>query len=139
MIYKIFSAIVLLSIVSCSKPDANKQKQYLEGYWEIKTVEMPSGNKKDFNLNTIIDYIEINGDSGARTKVSPNLDGTFTTNGVSEKFLLKIEDDSLRMIYKTPFAEWQETVIIAQDSLLTVKNKDNKIYTYTQFQKFDFE
>lgn len=139
MIYKIFLTIFLLVIVSCSKPDPNNAKQYLEGYWEIKTVEMPSGKTKNFDINTLIDYIEIKGDSGSRTKVSPNLDGTFTTNGLSEKFILKIEDDSLRMFYKTTFAEWKETVIKAQDSILTVRNRDNKTYTYTKFQKFEFE
>lgn len=139
MNYKLYFAIFALFLLSCSKPDPENQKQYLEGYWEIKTVEMPSGNKKDFDINTLIDYIEVKGDSGVRTKVSPKLDGTFITNGVSEKFILKIENDSLRMLYKTPFSEWQETVIEAQDSILTVKNRDNKIYTYTKFQKFDFE
>lgn len=100
---------------------------------------MNTGKKKDFSVNTVIDYIEVKGDSGIRTKVSPKFDGTFTTNGVSENFTLKVEDDSLRMFYKTPFDEWKETVIEAKDSTLVVINKDNKIYTYTKFQKFNFD
>ena len=138
MTYKLFLALLLLLIISCSKPDPEIQKQNLSGYWEIKTVEMPSGNEKNFNMNTIVDHIEVKGDSGVRTKVSPKLDGSFTTNGDSEKFTLKIEDDSLRMYYKTPFDQWKETVIKAKDSVLTVKNSDNKTYTYTKFKKFDF-
>lgn len=138
MDYRIISVVLLLFMFSCSKPDPIAQKQNLEGYWEIKSVEMPSGKKKDFNLNVIVDFVEVKGDSGIRTKVSPNLDGTFMTNGVSENFSLKIEDDSLRMYYKTPFDEWKETVIEAKDSILIVKNRDNKIYTYEKFQKFDF-
>lgn len=124
---------------SCEKPNPEAQKQNLSGYWEIKTVKMPDGDKKEFNINTVVDFIEIKGDSGMRTKVSPKFDGTFTTNGVSEDFTLKIEEDSLRMYYKTPFDEWKETVIEAKDSTLTVKNRDNKIYTYSKFKKFDFE
>ena len=139
MSYKIVSAILLVFVFSCAKPDPEAQKQNLGGYWEIKAVEMPSGNKKNFDLNTIIDHIEMKGDSGIRTKVSPKLDGTFTTNGDSENFTLKIENDSLRMYYKTPFDEWKETVIEAKDSTLIVKNRDNKIYTYAKFQKFNFE
>lgn len=138
MHYKIFSCILLLFVLSCAKPDPKSQKQNLEGYWEIKVVEMPSGNKKDFDLNTIIDHIEIKGDSGIRTKVSPKLDGTFITNGDTETFSLKIENDSLRMYYKTPYDAWKETVIEAKDSVLTVKNRDNKVYTYVKFKKFDF-
>lgn len=139
MQYKIISAIFLLLFISCAKPDTEAQKQNLTGYWEIKTVEMPSGTKKDFGMNTIVDHIEIKGDSGIRTKVAPKLDGTFTTNGDSEIFHLKVEDDSLRMYYKTPFDQWKETVVEVEDSILIVKNRDNKIYTYSKFVKFEFE
>ncbi|MGO3182183.1 MAG: lipocalin family protein [Aequorivita sp.] len=135
---KISIVLLLLFVISCAKPNPDEQKKNLDGYWEIETVKMASGKKKDFSANTIVDYIEVKGDSGIRTKVSPKLDGTFRTNGASEKFTLKIEDDSLRMFYKTPFDEWKETVIEAKDSTLIVKNRDHKIYTYTQFEKFDF-
>ena len=137
MNYKIAILLITGFFISCEKPNPEEQKQNLSGYWEIKSVEMPSGNKKDFSVNTIVDYIEIKGDSGIRTKLSPKFDGTFTTNGVSEKFILKIEEDSLRMYYQTPFDEWKETVIEAKDSLLSVKNRDNKIYNYSKFEKFD--
>ncbi len=133
MNYKITYLLFALFIISCEKPNPEAQKQNLSGYWEIKTVKMPDGEEKKFDVNTIIDYIEINGDKGSRTKVSPKFDGTFTTNGVSEDFTLKIEEDSLRMYYKTPFHEWKETVIEAKDSTLTVINTDNKIYTYSKF------
>lgn len=139
MSYKFTLSIIILFFLSCEKPNPEAQKQNLSGYWEIKTVKMPDGEKKEFDINTILDYIEIKGNSGIRTKVSPKFDGTFTTNGVSENFTLEIEEDSLRMYYKTPFDEWKETVIEAKDSTLTVKNRDNKIYTYSKFKKFDFE
>lgn len=100
---------------------------------------MPDGEKKEFNMNMVVDFIEVKNDSGVRTKVSPKFDGSFTTNGVSENFTLKIEDDSLRMYYETPFDTWKETVIEAKDSTLTVKNRDNKIYSYSKFKKFDIE
>ena len=122
---KIIIILVSLIALSCEKPNPEAQKQNLGGYWEIKTVKMPNGEKKEFGINTIIDYIEVKGDSGQRTKVSPKLDGTFASNGVSENFTLKIEEDSLRMYYKTPFDEWKETVIVVKDSTLTVKNRDN--------------
>jgi len=130
---------LLLLAISCEKPNLDAQKQNLSGYWEIESVKMPDGEKKEFDINIVIDYIEVKGDSGTRTKVSPKFDGTFTTNGISENFTLKIEEDSLRMYYKTPFDEWKETVIEAKDSSLTVINRDHKIYTYSKFKKFDFE
>ena len=134
-IYIIFFSFIFLGF---EKPNPEAQKQNLSGYWEIKTVKMPDGEKKEYTINTVVDYIEIKGDSGTRTKVSPRFDGTFRTNGISENFTLKIEDDSLRMYYKTPFDAWKETVIKAEDSTLAVINRDNKIYTYSKFKKFDF-
>ena len=139
MKYRITILLLAVIFISCEKPNPEAQKQNLSGYWEIKSVKMPNGEKKEFNINTVVDYIELNGDNGTRTKVSPKFDGTFTTNGVSEDFTLKIEEDSLRIYYKTPFDEWKETVIEAKDSSLTVKNRDNKIYSYSKFKKFDFE
>ncbi len=127
----------LFFAISCEKPNPEAQKQNLSGYWEIKSVKMPDGEKKEFNINTVVDYIETNGNNGTRTKVSPKFDGTFVTNGVAENFTLKIEEDSLRMYYKTQFDAWKETVIEAKDSTLTVKNRDNKIYTYSKFRKFE--
>lgn len=138
MYSKCLGLLILFFVISCAKPNPQEQKKNLNGYWEIQDVKMASGKKKDFGVNTIVDYIEVKGDSGFRTKVSPKLDGSFNTNGTSEKFTLKIEDDSLRMLYKTPFDEWKETVIEAKDSTLVVINRDNKIYTYSQFEKFDF-
>ena len=139
MKYSIYIILFGFIFLGCEKPNPEAQKQNLSGYWEIKTVKMPDGEKREFNINTVIDHIEVKGDSGARTKVSPRFDGTFRTNGVSENFTLKIEEDSLRMYYKTPFDEWKETVVLAKDSTLTVINRDNKIYTYSKFKKFEFE
>lgn len=137
MNFRIILFILTSVLLSCEKPNPEEQKQNLSGYWEIKAVEMPDGKMKDFNVNTIIDYIEIKGDSGTRTKVSPKIDGTFVTNGASEDFTLNIEDNMLQMHYKTSFDEWNETVIEAKDSSLIVKNRDNKTYIYSKFKRFN--
>lgn len=139
MNYKLSILIFALLIISCEKPNPEVQKQNLSGYWEIKAVEMPNGKTKEFDINIIVDHIEIKDNNGTRTKVSPKIDGTFTTNGFSEDFTLKIEEDSLRMFYKTPFDEWKETVIEAKDNSLIVKNRDNKTFSYTKFEKLDLE
>lgn len=129
-----FIYIFLILIFSgCSKPDPQSMKNYLSGYWEIEEVEFPDGEKKKYDMSLVIDYIEITGEQGKRTKVSPEIDGSFSTNGVSEDFTLNIEDDNLYMLYKTPFDEWKETVLKAKDSVLVVKNRDDKIYRYKKY------
>jgi hypothetical protein len=115
------------------------QKEKLSGYWEIETVEMPNGSKKDFTFNPVVDIIQVSEDSGNRTKLFPRLDGSFINNGLTEKFVLKIEGDSLRLYYETPFNQWKETVITATDSILKVKNREGKIYSYKKFEKSTFK
>ena len=83
-----------------------------------------------------IDYITINDEGGVRLKVDPKLDGSFNTSGAAEEFRLKIEDNKLRMYYQTPYDSWVETVVSTKDSLLIVKNQDDKIYTYKAFKPF---
>ncbi len=133
MKYKVIALLLATMFFSCAKQDPEIQKQYLEGYWEIKEVEMPDKSVKNFDINLLIDHIEVNGDSGQRVKVAPLIDGTYNTNEVAEKFKLKIENDSLRVYYSTPYDSWKETIIRADDSILTVKNRDNKIYTYSKY------
>lgn len=135
---KIIPLLLLLLTLSCSKQNPMEQKEHLKGYWEIKEVKLPDGMNKDFSISTTVDFINLKGDLGTRIKVSPHLDGTFSTNNVVEEFTLKIEEDSLRLYYKTPYDSWKETVIFAKDSILKIKIPDGKIYTYKKFTKFNF-
>ncbi len=129
----------LLFLVSCSQQKPSVSKDKLSGYWMIQSVEMSDGTKKDFGFNPVVDFIEVSDTSGSRTKVAPQFDGSFKNNGEYEKFTVKIENDSLNLYYKTPFDNWKETVLIATDSLLKIKNKDAKIYSYKKFVKFNFD
>lgn len=127
-----------ISISSCAKQDPKEQTQYLGGYWSIEKAILEDGTEKDFSMSTTIDFIEVNGTTGIRKKVQPKLDGTFITSNNAETFELKIEDDSLRLYYSTPYDSWKETVLKAKDSSLTVLNRDGKTYVYKKFAKFDF-
>ena len=133
---RIFTYFFLLVLISCGKQDPTDQINKLAGYWEIESVAMSDGETKEFSMSTIVDFIEVSEENGVRTKVSPQLDGSFLNNGVAEKFDIAIENDSLRLYYKTPFDSWKETVLIATDSVLKVLNRDDKIYTYSKFKKF---
>ena len=138
---KLFSILFLISsvcIVSCGNHDPNEQKQHLNGYWTIEKVVLPDGTEKNFRMSTTVDYIMVTGNEGIRKKVQPKLDGTFETGKTVESFELRIEDDSLRMYYHTPYDSWKETVITAKDSSLVVVNRDGNTYFYKEFSPFKF-
>lgn len=131
--------ILLTSIVwSCAQQDPKEQIQYLDGYWIIEKAILEDKTEKDFSMSTTIDFIEVTGTSGIRKKVQPKLDGTFITTNNAETFELKIEEDSLRLYYNTPYDSWKETVLRAKDSSLVVLNRDGKTYVYKKFATFDF-
>jgi hypothetical protein len=123
---------------SCRRQDPSNQKDKLGGYWGIESVSSPDGDKIDFSINAVVDFIEVSEEKGMRTKVAPQFDGSFINNGTVEKFNLMIEEDSLRLYYTTPFDSWKETVLLATDSVLKIINRDSKVYTYKKFRKFNF-
>ncbi|MFT5103443.1 MAG: hypothetical protein ACI86C_001097 [Candidatus Latescibacterota bacterium] len=129
--------LLLTTMLSCSTQNPSEQINHLAGYWEITQVEFPDGSLREFGISRTIDYITLNEDGGVRLKVDPKLDGSFVTSGKAEEFKLIIEGDKLRMHYKTPYDSWVETVISTKDSLLVVKNRDDKIYTYKVFKQFE--
>jgi len=139
MFKKFLFLLTALLLISCSQQSPDEQLKNLPGYWEIESVQFPDGNEKNYKISTTIDFIEVNGKEGLRKKVNPQLDGTFKTNKSAESFTAKVEDDSLRLYYKTPFNSWKETVLLAKDSTLHVLNKDGNIYKYKKFSTFNFD
>ena len=138
MVKTLLSFVVLIMIFSCGRQDPSLQKAKLGGYWGIESVTLPDGKKMDFSINAVVDFIEVSEEKGIRTKVAPQFDGSFMNNGTAEEFNLRIEEDSLRLYYKTPFDSWKETVLLVTDSVLKIINRDSKVYTYKKLRKFNF-
>ena len=138
MVKTLLSFVVLIMIFSCGRQDPSLQKTKLGGYWGIESVTLPDGKKMDFSINAVVDFIEVSEEKGIRTKAAPQFDGSFMNNGTAEEFNLRIEEDSLRLYYKTPFDSWKETVLLVTDSVLKIINRDSKVYTYKKFRKFNF-
>lgn len=125
----IFAAAI---VASCSAP---LQPENLNGYWEIESVTLDYGTEKEYNINTIVDFIQIDGDSGTRTKVKPQLDGTFINSGATEAFTISTVD-KFSINYKTPYANWTEELLFLNEQKMRVKNKDGKVFTYKKFIPF---
>ena len=129
-----------ISIFSCSN-NPETFIPYLEGYWEIDEVTLHNGTKRDYTYNDTIDYIEVSDTlTGTRRKLKPNFQGTFETSKSLETFSIKIENDSLNIYYKTPYASWKETVIDASNNQLIIINNTNKdVYIYKRYEPLDLE
>lgn len=130
--------LLLLTLFSCGSPPPEEMRGYLNGYWEIEKVKLPDGSEKNFSINTTIDYIEVKDDSGVRKKVSPQPDGTFLTFEQQEQFKVIIRNDRLVLQYKTPYDQWEETVLKASPTVLVLLNKDLREYRYKPYQSIPY-
>ncbi|WP_431135882.1 lipocalin family protein [Psychroserpens mesophilus] len=133
--FVIFSFIIL----SCSK-NPETLIPHLNGYWEIEEVTLSDGSKKTYTYNDTVDYIEITDSlTGFRTKLKPNLSGTYETSTNKERIELKIENDSLHLMYSTPYAKWKETVLNANEEQLLIVNDNKDMYLYKRYEPINIE
>ncbi|HEA31367.1 MAG TPA: hypothetical protein ENH91_15465 [Leeuwenhoekiella sp.] len=133
-------AVVIAVICSaCSGNNPEQQKSFLDGYWEIQSVDSPYGNDKAYKMSENIDYIEIKDSTGFRAKVLPRIDGSIISNGNTENIKLTTSNDSLRLHYNTPYDEWTETVLKATENTLIVKNQKGMVYTYSRYKPIDLK
>ena len=136
---KIGFLIVSLVLISCHSNVKNEDIPKLSGYWEIKTVTLENGEKKDYKVNETVDFFELKKNEGFRQKVMPQFDGTFRTNGIKENIKVFNVDNTYFIECKTDYAMWNEEIISIEDSTLVLKNRQNIKYTYKKFKPFSFK
>lgn len=125
----IFAVAIL---TSCSSPITPEN---LNGYWEIESVTLKDGTKKDYSVNMIVDYIKVEGTSGTRTKVKPQVNGRFIDSGATETFTIN-DSENFVLEYKTPYDSWNEEIVSLTKDKMRVKNIDGKIFNYKKFTPF---
>ena len=131
---KVFILVVLLIVIGCKEHPENNI-QYLNGYWEIEKVILSNGEEHTYTYNEYVDYFQISDSlSGFRKKLKPSLKGTFETSNDREAFVLKIENDSLNVYYKTNFSNWKETILSLSENHLKIINTQKNIYFYKPYQ-----
>ncbi len=129
-----FVIILCLLLFACNRNNPNTYIEFLEGYWEIDRVELYNGEIKDYRINQTIDYISITDSlTGIRKKLNPNFSGTYETSKNFEKFTLLVLNDSLHMLYETPFDKWKESVLFANESKLEIINENKDVFLYKKY------
>lgn len=130
---------VTLLLFSCQTAVKKEDLTKLNGYWEIKQVELSNGETKEYKVNETIDFLEVKDNAGFRQKVMPQFDGTFKTNGIKENLKVIQLDEAFFLECKTAYGKWNEEIIAVEDSTLILKNKQNIIYTYKKFKPFSLK
>lgn len=134
---KAFGFFVLITmLVSCNQSITLKDIAKINGYWEIEKVELPNGEDKDYKVNPTIDYFELKDNKGFRQKVMPQFDGTYLTNNLKETIEITQESGDFYINYTTQYGKWKEEIIVIQDSVLVLKNKEDLEYHYKKSVPF---
>ncbi len=123
-----------LCIISCTTTP-NYHIEHLNGYWEIEKVILSDGNTKEYNFNSTIDFFEVQDTLGIRKKVQPRLNGNYIISKDKELFSVKIENDSLKLYYKTNLMIWKENILLLQENKMIVKNESGNMYFYKRYKK----
>jgi len=136
---KISLLFLSVFLISCHSNVKKEDLVKLNGYWEIKQVELANGEKKDYKINETIDYFEVKDNAGFRQKVMPQFDGRYKTNDLKENIKIVSRENDFFIEYNTKFGKWQEEIIELADSTLVLKNKDKLEYTYKRFKPFSLK
>lgn len=134
----VFSCLLLFTF-SCKQENTAQQIEYLNGYWEIEKVTLPDGETKSYSINMLVDFIELKDEKGFRKKVAPQLDGSFQITEDAEAIEVKVEDNQVVLYYSTPFHNWKETVVKADENQLILKNEEELVYTYKRFESLNLD
>lgn len=123
-------------VVSCKQTITETDLHYLNGYWEIEKVTLPDGDTKEYKVNETIDYFQIAQKKGFRSKVMPQVDGSYLTNDIKESVQVSLKDGSATLHYKTTYAKWNEEIITLSKDHFVVKNAQDLEYHYKRPVKF---
>lgn len=128
-------------IISCGqdqKEDNSFDINAINGYWEIVQAQNPYGKNVVYSINSTIDYFELKDSVGFRKKMKPNINGNYKTSLDLEKFEVYVENDTVKLAYKTLYSQWNEAVLRLNDSLMLIKNDKDFLYTYKRFNALKY-
>ena len=63
----------------------------------------------------------------------------YITSKDAEGITAKIENNSLNLYYKTPYTNWKETVLKADENSLKVINDRETIYLYKRYEPIELD
>lgn len=135
----ICSLLLVFFLISCGQGIKQENLGLLDGYWEIEEVIFPSGDRKTYEMNATLEYIETAGMKGYRKKVQPLPDGSFITSDDAEYFTISMRDGSFYMEYKNEMSSWEEKIEALSPAHFTLINEDQIRYIYKRHEPINLE
>lgn len=131
---KLSYLFLICMLAGCAKNVTKEELPKLNGYWEIEKVVFPDGNAKEYSVNPMVDYVQLQGDKGYRKKVQPKFDGTYDTSNDAEPFQIVEIEERFYMLYKNNMSTWREQLLAVEDDFFSVVNEAGLQYHYKRFE-----
>ena len=129
---------LLFTLCACTSKERSVDLSQLSGYWEIEKVVFPNGQEKVYGLNTSIEYFLLQGYSGYRKKVQPQLDGQYLTSDDAQTFtILPLENQEYLLEYDNEGLKWQEKLKELTADRLVVISDQQVTYVYKRYIPLD--
>lgn len=106
----------------------------LEGYWEIRKVEFPDGNNKEYLSNSTVDYFELEGLRGYRKKLQPEPDGTFSTSDDALPLEVRMRDGRIFLQYEGEQETWEDEILELDAGTLILRDPLSLRYEYARYE-----
>jgi len=123
-------ALVTILFVGCSNNGSSDVMSNLNGYWTIDTVEKPDGTAKEFPFTNHMDYFEVQGKTGTKSRVSPTYDGGFISYGDPVKFVWEKNENQVILNFESGERAYSQILRKATDDELELIHEDGTIYRY---------
>lgn len=126
--------IIALATLSCTDQSTDAKLNNLQGYWNIEHVEKPDGTEQEFPFTNHMDFFEINGISGTKSRVSPTFDGKFISYGETIKFVWEVRENQLLLNFGTGESAYSMILREATKEEMVLIHEDGTIYHYLPYQ-----
>ncbi|PRP66146.1 lipocalin-like domain-containing protein [Nonlabens agnitus] len=127
-------AVFTVLLVSCANDSNSEKIKNLNGYWNIDLVEKPDGSQKEFPFTNHMDFFEVNGNSGTKSRVSPTYDGTFISYGDAVKFEWVDDENQVVLNFASGEQAYSQILRKANKDEMELVHEDGTVYYYKAYQ-----
>lgn len=127
--------IVLLVLIGCTNNGTDEKLNFLQGYWNIDKVEKPDGTEQEFPFTNHMDFFDIDGSMGTKSRVSPTFDGKFVSYGETIRFTWEERENQLLLLFGKGESAYEMILKEATEEELVLVHENGTIYHYLPYQE----
>lgn len=126
--------LCFLVLTACGNQVSKTDLAGLNGYWEIRKVEAPGHEPREFGPNPAIDYIQVKHLAGYRKKLHPQPDGTYLTSDDAVFFRIEEKEGQFVLVSEGNGAQWAEQLLYLEPNAFGLLSAGQVAYHYQRYQ-----